>query len=186
MSNHNNSSSPRGAESSLTTMPDAYRTAPLLSYCELCGVEAVARCLRCGRPYCSLHAPAAGDRCADCERAHRRVADRVSIGCTAIAAMLGVPSVVWAAWVSTPWAIGAAGVAFLGGWCLVALGLRVARGRFLANDAGDYPLLAGADLSIAPVGPGDGAATRRVRSWVHRGRGELPSVPMYQRTYGVG
>lgn len=167
-------------------LPHAYRTAQLKSYCGLCGALAVVRCLRCGQPFCALHAPGASERCVDCERVYRRTANRVSLGCTVSALMFGVASVVTAAWVSVPWAVGAAGLAFVGGWALTALGLRVARGRFLANDAGDSPLLEGADFTIAPATEEDGVARRRLRGWSHRNRGELPSVPMYQRTYGVG
>jgi hypothetical protein len=168
-------------------LPHAYRSAQLKSYCHLCGSEAVARCLRCGLPFCGLHAPKAQERCIDCERAHRRTANRVTLGCTSVALTIGVASVLAAAWVSVPWAIGAAGMTVMGGWFLNALGLRVARGRFLANDAGDVPLLEGAELTIAPAGAEEGLVQLRRRGgWNHRNRGELPSVPMYQRTYGVG
>jgi hypothetical protein len=183
----NNTNNTNHANHANHELPHAYRTAPLKNYCDLCGDEAVMRCLRCGQPFCGLHAPAAGDRCVDCERVYRRTANRVSLGCTSSALMIGVASVVTAAWVSVPWAIGAAGLAFVGGWALTALGLRVARGRFLVNEAGDSPLLEGADFSIAPATEEDGAAPRRrLGGWSPRSRGELPSVPMYQRTYGVG
>ena len=44
-----------------------YRHSHAHGLCTECKADAVAACLRCGRPLCARHAPAEGLRCLDCE-----------------------------------------------------------------------------------------------------------------------
>lgn len=153
--------------------------------CFLCGERATLRCPRCGRPFCAAHG-IFGDktRCADCEASFARKKDTrnfvsaiagIATGVGVAAAFLsaGAVSMIW-----VPFTVlcGALGGALVGGpWHAIS------RGRFLREGNGER-VIAGA-LKISPHG-GQMAETRRLMlDWKPRQRG-MPSVPIYQRTYG--
>ena len=70
-----------------------FRSAPIREHCQSCSAPAEVRCERCGSPLCASHAPAAGQRCTDCEaifqaRVGRPIVLLLPLGCWLLA-MLG-------------------------------------------------------------------------------------------------
>lgn len=164
----------------------AYREASLVSHCTLCSDVAVFRCMRCGRSYCSLHA-SVNECCPDCETAFSRIT--AWVGLVAL-----LPSTVPSAvallvfGMQQPFlGVLSVGLSALVWMLLVATGKWVARRIFLSAHRRQERLLEGARLKIAARSHREHRFTARRRSaYGHRTRGELPSVPIYQRTYGVG
>lgn len=55
-------------------MSRPFRDAPIRESCLTCSEPAEVRCDRCGTPLCTIHAPAGGNRCIDCEAVyHARI-----------------------------------------------------------------------------------------------------------------
>lgn len=165
-----------------TTTP--YRHTELQSTCCLCKGTGSVTCCRCGATFCLTHG-AVGELCADCslELAYRRnrVAKRGSL-------IIGLPGAALVAGMAPVLPLNltmalCVTVFFLG---MLALGVAVhaSRIRFLAEGHGKSKVALGS-LAIAPRSAEDSSPRRR-SAYGHRGRGEPPQVPMWQRTYGVG
>lgn len=164
-----------------------YRAAAVQVFCSLCGKPAVACCVRCGKPFCGDHAARADERCADCELAYSRTSRSINSAATVVTGLVTLGGVVAAGWFSVPLAGVVAGLSLISGWVLTVASQKIARSHFMAKRTVSSPLLEGASFKIAPAleeEPGRGK--RMIRHWTHKTRGELPSVPMWQRTYGVG
>lgn len=179
LSNTHTSSSP--------TWAGVYRAAAVQVFCSLCGKPAVACCVRCGQAFCGDHAARADERCADCELAYSRTSRSISSAATVVTGLVTLGGTVAAGWFSIPLAGVVAGLSLFTGWLVSVASHKIARSHFMAKRAASSALLDGASFKIAPAleeEPGRGK--RMIRHWAHRNRGELPSIPMWQRTYGVG
>jgi hypothetical protein len=145
--------------------------------------------MRCGKPFCGDHAPRADERCADCELAYSRTSRTISSAATLVTGLVTLGGAVTAGWFSIPLAGVVAGLSLISGWLVAVASHKIARSHFMARRAVSSALLADATFKIAPAleeEAGSGRGRRMIRHWTHRTRGELPSVPMWQRTYGVG
>jgi hypothetical protein len=174
----------------LETTP--YRAAETrVATCNLCGHEAEFCCPRCARPLCVAHSVRADHRCESCEaqyHARRRWIDNVSWG-SGMAVFAGLIGLL--GYSAEPKGAGVAGLALLGVCAVVVAGLLAGglwtvvagllRRRFLAE--GDGNLVIADSLRIAPDGGADDARRKVGMGYTIGNRG-LPSVPLYQRTYG--
>jgi hypothetical protein len=176
---------------SSTVSLNAYRAANPVFRCVTanCSEQAVVRCLHCGKTSCSRHALVDG-YCVDCEMALSNVEVRGGWIGASIAAVGAITSMYTSGLALLPLTIIFGGVfALLGVWT-TAVGRALARNSFKAKDklAADELVLDGAEVNIAPrLGPVGASRPRRRRigSGGHSA-GAMPSVPMYQRTYGAG
>lgn len=162
-----------------------------LALCDLCGHEADYCCPRCGRPLCVAHSLRADRRCASCElqfSARRSWIDWVGFG-VGVSIFGGLIAVLGYETLPVYGLSGA--VVFLGVLAFVAAGVvggvlwavlhGIARRRFLSE--GDGEMVIAERLQIAPRG-GSAAERRKVGMGYTVGNRGLPSVPLYQRTYG--
>jgi len=169
----------------MTTHPtiDAYRQ-PAKRICDTCQGPAFARCPRCGRLLCLDHMPFdTQHRCERCEvllaRTRAGIVRLAWSGMLAVLSLAGVLFFVSTGLSAITALLGFAAVGLCGG-----LGRLAARRRFLARGRGAPILLADIEIPIGPRG-----------EWRPQSRATLPitrieppnaTMPMWQRTYGVG
>lgn len=160
-----------------TTLPHPYRVIEPVTGCVVCHGDALARCPRCQRSFCSEHAEVSGC-CADCElslssRIHRFRLGALSLYTVALSALC-----CWVAINSDPVVsivIGAFGI--LGGIFVSSMAVRVARGA----DLGWVPV-ENASLQVN-ADPGKARAPRRLG---HLIAGRSREKDMYQAAYKAG
>ena len=150
----------------------------------------MVRCLHCGVTSCSRHAHVSG-YCVECEMKLSNIQARGGWVGTGLAVVGAVSSIYITGLDLLMLSIVFAGCfALLGVWT-TAVGRALAKNHFKAGDrfSADEVVLDGATLEIAPRLPGPIGVARRRRNVAGSGgrsAGAMPTVPMYQRTYGVG
>ncbi len=177
-----NNSPTTHTEALSTTTP--YRTIELRAACSICKGPGSVTCPRCGATFCLSHGTVS-QLCADCslELAYRRnkVARRGSL-------ILGLPGAALVAGMAPilplNLILGLALTVFFLGMLALGVAVHASRVRFLAEGHGKSQVALSA-LAIAPKSTEENSPRRR-KAYGHRGRGEPPQVPMWQRTYGVG
>ncbi len=169
-----------------------YRGARVLPRClsARCEDEAVVRCLRCGKTYCSRHAFVDG-YCADCEMVLSGVQARAGWSGAGIATVAGASAMFYTGLSNLLLTIVLGGCfALLAVWT-TAIGRALARNRFRAGNrfSAHEMVLDGATMEIAPQMIDLNNALRgrrRVFGSSGHSAGATPTPPIWARTYGVG
>ena len=161
-----------------------YRTSTIHYHCEVCRERAQMRCLCCGRTFCLTHGPT-NMHCPACE-------DRIKVGGRQITALAGVIFTgiaviialtlqvdLWAIWIMVASAV----VLFS---LLAGIGRWIMLKKIRTCPPGEEVILEEIEISIAARTAEDFKIRLGRRRGSGHSAGALPTVPMYQRTYGAG
>jgi hypothetical protein len=143
--------------------------------CVVCRSPALARCPRCGEPFCSTHAAVSGC-CADCELSRAHQIYRTKLALVSIYTLAAAAVVVSLGLLAIPLAIIGGAFAVLGGVLASAAAARIARGA----DRSWVPV----DGAVLEVGSEAGSPrVRRLGRWI---RGRTREKDQYQAAYNAG
>lgn len=161
-----------------------YRTSTLRHYCDVCQEQAQTRCLCCGKTFCLLHS-SSSRYCMSCE-------GKIKVLGFGITAAVGLAVTAPAVILAMLAGVGFVLIAIFLALALVIVGLLSGVGRWVALERlrtcspEAEALLEDVEILVAARTAEDSSISRGRGRRSGHSAGAMPSVPMYQRTYGVG
>jgi hypothetical protein len=183
-------------EQSPGLLESPYRSAAIKELCTICRAPAFVRCPTCGRLFCSQHGSFA-ECCADCDIELARVESRAFTRSILGFSMAGAAGFAYACHtlgfsfffpdlIPHPFYLGTLLPVSEGFVIYFASSLcrTIARRRFYRRLGHRSLFVEGAKIAIAPSSPEDEIEViERRGGWVSKTYGDLPQVPLWQRTY---